>query len=225
MAATWFLEHRGMIYAMNSDGLAIESIKSELASVVAAFFTKHQGAKTIKFRPDADAPPKVIDVEAKPVGPKIIWKPSKKYSSRRGTPIDTIVLHYTVTKTAQQAIETLIFGERIASAHYVIDKDGTIYQLIDTFNKAWHAPNVNSRSIGIEHVAMPGEQLTDAQSKASAELCRYLCAKHSIPHERITGHKFTGQATACPASLFGKGETEAELRAWVEKNVATAGVA
>lgn len=36
------------------------------------------------------------------------------------------------------------------SAHFLIDTDGTIFQLRETTNPAWHASNFNTDSIGIE---------------------------------------------------------------------------
>ncbi len=219
---TWFLEHKGSIYAMNAAGKFVDVLeKPRPVSDLIAFLQKYPSAATIMWRPDAEAAPAKEQTKAEQGvnQPKIIQRPSPKFSSRRGATIDTIVMHYTVTATAAQAIETLTIGERQASAHYVVDRNGDIYQLVQDEFKAWHAPQVNSRSIGIEHVAMPGQQMTDAQSAASAHLVRYLCQKHHIKPEGVTGHKFTGQATACPAALFGPGETEAELRKWVHEHI------
>lgn len=221
MEASWFLIHRGKIYAMSAQGKWLDCEEIDVVADLSKFLANHAGARTLKCREDsAPAPEKEIEAAHEIVAPHVVWRPSNKFSSRNGTAIDRIVMHYTTTATAEQAIITLTIGDRVASAHYVIDRDGTIYQLVDTSKKAWHAPAVNSRSIGIEHVARPGEQLTEKQSAASAGLCAYLCKVYKIKPEHITGHKFTGQATACPAALFGPGETEAELRAWVEKNVA-----
>jgi N-acetylmuramoyl-L-alanine amidase len=73
---------------------------------------------------------------------------------------DTIVIHYTAGPTAESAINTFKDPAVKASAHIVIDLDGSITQLIP-FNKiAWHAGEsswldrnrLNPYSIGIEIV-------------------------------------------------------------------------
>ena len=89
-----------------------------------------------------------------------------------------IVLHCTDGPTASSAINTFrasVAPNRV-SAHFVIDVDGTVFQLVDLEDTAWHASEVNSRSVGIEHAAIPGKQpATDAQYQSSAELVAWLC--------------------------------------------------
>lgn len=151
--------------------------------------------------------------------PATTWVRSPKFSSRNGQRIDTIVLHYTYSRTTQSAITTLTTGDRVASAHYVIGRDGKCFQLVKDSDKAWHAPNVNSRSIGIEHVAMPGDALSPEQEKTTVALCKYLMEEYHVPLRGITGHRYTGQNTSCPANLFGPKSTEEELKAWAKKHL------
>ena len=65
--------------------------------------------------------------------PEVEFIKSPKYSPRNNRKINTIVLHYTVSHTAESAINTLTKpvnkGGRVASAHFIIDKDGSCYQL------------------------------------------------------------------------------------------------
>lgn len=71
-----------------------------------------------------------------------------------------IVMHYTAGWTAESAINTLKDPARKASAHIVVDYDGTITQMVPFNTKAWHAgksryngyTGLNSYSIGIEIV-------------------------------------------------------------------------
>jgi len=73
--------------------------------------------------------------------------------------LDTIVLHYTAGP-AQPSINTLVNPKIQASAHIVVDRDGSITQLIPFNLIAWHAGNssyggrvgLNKYSIGIEIV-------------------------------------------------------------------------
>ena len=62
---------------------------------------------------------------------KIIQKPSAHYNERACS-IDMIVLHATATPTIQETFYYLIEKEEQprVSSHYVIDTDGTIYQLV-----------------------------------------------------------------------------------------------
>lgn len=79
-----------------------------------------------------------------------------------GNTVDTILLHYTATHTAKQAVNWFADKAAKVSAHFVIDRDGTIYQCVNIENIAWHAgvsthpkdgkKGLNSRSIGIELV-------------------------------------------------------------------------
>jgi N-acetyl-anhydromuramyl-L-alanine amidase AmpD len=98
-----------------------------------------------------------------------------------------IVLHITDGPTAKGAIDTFkasAYPNRV-SAHFVIDRDGTVYQLLPLSNTAWHATAVNSISVGIEHAAIANTLLaTPEQYSASAALVAWLCQTLSIPCDR-----------------------------------------
>ncbi len=82
---------------------------------------------------------------------------------------DTIVIHYTGSRSLKGDIRALTRSKRQVSAHFVIDddQDGTIYQLMPLNKIAWHAGvskmktaagtrnSINRFSIGIE-VVNPG---------------------------------------------------------------------
>lgn len=121
-----------------------------------------------------------------------------------------IVLHITAGPSAQSAINTFkasVAPHRV-SAHFCIERDGTVYQLVDTGRTAWHASQVNSRSIGIEHAAIPGKlPVTDAQYAASAALVAWLCGELRIPcdSDHVMGHNQAspadGHAGCCEPTL------------------------
>lgn len=129
-------------------------------------------------------------------------KISKKYTSpnfdsRKGRKIDMLVMHYTVSPK-EKAIRQLTDPNRPhkVSAHYLIDVDGNIYQLVDEDKRAWHAGvsswggevDNNSRSIGVE-IDNPGDRpFTECQLKALEKLSADIIARHDIPLENIVGH-------------------------------------
>lgn len=72
----------------------------------------------------------------------------KTIAGNRAQSIDKIVVHWDGCLNSAQCAKVL--GQRGLSAHFCIDNDGTIHQLMDTNHVGWHARGVNSKSIGIE---------------------------------------------------------------------------
>lgn len=149
---------------------------------------------------------------------------SPNSSSRNGAEIDMIVLHCSTAATVEGTIHWFLDHNSRVSAHYVVDKNGDIFQMVRDDCSAWHAKTANSRSIGIEHVATAADQLTDTQSKASAELVRWLATEYGIPAANVVGHKFAPGnegTTDCPNHLFGE-ETAEAVAQWLSANVGDA---
>lgn len=131
--------------------------------------------------------------------PEIIQEPTTNYSSRASQDIDTLILHYTVSSSAEGSVRWLKNPEAKASAHYLIGKDGRIFQMVDEAFKAWHAGvsfwkrmrGCNDFSIEIE-IVNEGERavkpFTEAQYDSLIPLCKSIIERHSIPAERILGH-------------------------------------
>lgn len=77
----------------------------------------------------------------------MIFDPSPNYDQRReDLEIDMLVLHYTGMPTAEAARDRLRDPLAKVSAHYLVDEDGTIVQMVDEDLRAWHA------EIGRAHV-------------------------------------------------------------------------
>ena len=72
------------------------------------------------------------------------------------------------------------------SAHYLIDRDGTIYHLIADTLFARHTIGLNYCAIGIENIGSKTEPLTHQQIIANASLIQYLSGKYKI--EYVIGH-------------------------------------
>ena len=131
--------------------------------------------------------------------------PSPNFGVRRGgRGIDMIVLHYTGCPSAEAACLWMCAPESQVSAHYLVDEDGEIVQLVAEEMRAWHAgaafwageEDVNSCSIGIEiqnagHGACEAGGLPpypEAQMRAVVALVKDIVRRHGIRPERVVGH-------------------------------------
>jgi len=162
--------------------------------------------------------PGTAEPVSKPPIKKFIESPN--HSSRSGADIDTIVLHYTTAGTFESTKNHFLNPASQVSAHYIIDKNGDIYQMVKDTDKAWHAAQANRTSIGIEHVAEIGDQLTELQEKSSIHLIKWLMTEYKIPKENIKAHKQV-VGTSCPGNIFGDDIDDTRLpkfKAWVAKN-------
>lgn len=80
-------------------------------------------------------------------------------------------------------------GQVNVSIHFLVDRDGTVYQLMPETWMARHCIGLNYVSIGIENVGGEGgrDDLTDAQVQANAALVRELVERHPTV-EYLIGH-------------------------------------
>jgi N-acetylmuramoyl-L-alanine amidase len=109
-----------------------------------------------------------------------------------------IVEHYTVTSTFQQTWNTFAPDKPDPElhelpgtcAHDVIDKDGTIYQLVPRSIMCRHTVGLNYTAIGIEHVGSSDAQVLSnaSQMAASLRLTRWLRCRYSIDVKNVIGH-------------------------------------
>jgi N-acetylmuramoyl-L-alanine amidase len=109
-----------------------------------------------------------------------------------------IIWHYTESATFQSVWNT--FADDVPDvqyhelpqvcAHFVIDTDGTIYQLVPLDIMCRQVVGLNYTSIGIENVGFSDSQVMNdaAQFQSALELTRWLrCTKH-IPVANVIGH-------------------------------------
>ena len=144
-----------------------------------------------------------------------IFLPSPNYDSRGGASVDMLVLHYTGMPTAEDAIVRLCDTNARVSAHYVVDEDGLVFQLVEEQYRAWHAgvsgwrgnTNINARSIGIE-IVNPGHEFgyrpfPAVQMQAVTALCKAVLGRHSIPARNVVGHSdIAPERKEDPGELF-----------------------
>ncbi|ACZ90533.1 N-acetylmuramoyl-L-alanine amidase [Streptosporangium roseum] len=128
-------------------------------------------------------------------GAKWVAASSSNYTvSNRPTSnaIDRIVIHVTQGSYAG----TISWFQNPAaqvSAHYVVrSSDGDVTQMVREKDRAWHARDWNSRSVGIEHEGYVNDAswFTDAMYRSSAALTRNIADRYGIPKDRahIVGH-------------------------------------
>ena len=109
-----------------------------------------------------------------------------------------IVEHYTASETFEPVFATFAadapdveLGELPGvCAHYVIDRDGTVYRLVPTSLICRHTVGLNWTEIGIEHVGTSDAQVLGnaRQRRASLRLTRALQGRFHISARNVIGH-------------------------------------
>jgi N-acetylmuramoyl-L-alanine amidase len=108
------------------------------------------------------------------------------------------------------------------SAHYAVGQDGSLVQFVPDHLAAWHAgtKDMNQRSIGIDHLALPGDKITKAQENTSIRLIKYLVEVHNIKPVNIIPHAEV-VSTDCPSTLLSAyGVTPKDaVKSWIAQNL------
>jgi len=167
------------------------------AAIAAAGFVFVAGASS-----GADAPRPRILVKPIPLSPARLAE-TRAYAKRhygvdswRLRHPHVIVEHYTASDTFASAYATFAsnasnLGEQPGvCAHFVIDRDGTIYRLVPPNIICRHTVGLNYTAIGIEHVGTSDAQiLADRrQLDASLRLTLWLMSRYGIRVRNVIGH-------------------------------------
>jgi len=109
-----------------------------------------------------------------------------------------IVEHYTATSTFTAAYNTFAIDAPDSElhelpgtcSHFIVDRDGTIYQLVHLRIMCRHTVGLNYTAFGIEHVGMSdGDVMGDRrQLQASLRLTRWLRCRYGIAVKNVIGH-------------------------------------
>ncbi len=121
------------------------------------------------------------------------WLGSPNFSERKA---NFVVIHHTSDDSADQALRTLSNPLRAVSAHFLVARDGTIFQLVDERARAWHAgeskwgsnTDINSASLGIELDNNGREPFAQAQISALLRLLADIKERYRIPVANYLGH-------------------------------------
>ena len=128
-----------------------------------------------------------------PVGAPAQWRPSPNFDERMP---NFVIIHGTSDDTVDQALRTLTDPLRRVSAHYLIGRDGEVFQLVDERARAWHAgeskwgadADLNSVSLGIELDNNGDEPFPDVQISALLTLLDGIQERYHIPAANYVGH-------------------------------------
>ena len=124
---------------------------------------------------------------------------SPNYNSSEKRPTDLIkivVIHYTGMQSERESIKRLCNSRTKVSSHYLINRRGKIFRLVQDRHVAWHAgkscwgrhKNLNENSIGIELVNK-GHQFgytsfKKKQISSLIKLCKKLIKKYKIKKKK-----------------------------------------
>jgi N-acetylmuramoyl-L-alanine amidase len=109
-----------------------------------------------------------------------------------------LVEHYTGSSSFSSAYSTFASDTPDAElhelpgtcAHFVIDRDGTIYQLVPLTTMCRHTVGLNYTAIGIEHVGTSDAEILGnrRQLGASLRLTAWLMGRYGIQLRNVIGH-------------------------------------
>ena len=131
---------------------------------------------------------------------KLLNSPNYSRNSRPKKSIKFIIIHYTGMQSEIESINRLINKNSKVSCHYLINRKGTIMQMVKENKIAWHAgvskwkniKNLNKNSIGIELVNKGHffgyENYSNLQINSLIKLCSKLKKKYKIHKENFLGH-------------------------------------
>ncbi len=106
----------------------------------------------------------------------------------RNKPVVEVILHDTVTNSVKTTVQVLT--QRGLAYHYLIDKDGEVYELQAPERMTYHAKGYNTDTIGCAFVCGGAfGPPNDSQRESCVELLAYL--KNRIPSiQFLSAHKF-----------------------------------
>ena len=150
--------------------------------------------------------------------PRIVWDPIPFGSQRKAemtayvkrhygsfmrptwrlTDPHVIVIHYTEGPTFESAYNTFASDTPDSElhelpgtcAHFVVDRDGTIHQLVSLGTMCRHTVGLNWTAIGIENVGFSDAEVMGDRRQMTADLrlVRWLRCRYGIEVKNVIGH-------------------------------------
>ena len=126
--------------------------------------------------------------------------PNFSKKSRNKGAIKFVIIHYTGMQSEIESFKRLTNPKLKVSCHYLINRKGSVKQLVQENKVAWHAGkskwkkfnNLNYNSLGIELVnkghRLGYENFTSLQIKSLIKICKLLKKKYRLKKENFLGH-------------------------------------
>lgn len=143
-------------------------------------------ARELKIFPQSHRDDTLLDYGPYPVG-------TTNFSLRKP---NYVILHHTAQNSVEHTLTTFTLPRTSVSSHYVISRDGKIFQMLNDYYRGWHAgigkwgntTDLNSSSIGIELDNNGNEPFAEAQIESLLDLLKVLKERHEIPTANFIGH-------------------------------------
>lgn len=131
---------------------------------------------------------------------KVYFSLNFNRKNRAKKDIKFIIFHYTGMQSEIDSIKRLTDSKSKVSCHYLINRKGSVFQLIEDNKVAWHAgkskwknfTNLNQNSIGIELVNKGHkngyQSFSKNQIRSLISLCKKLKKKYNIKKQNFLGH-------------------------------------
>ena len=139
-----------------------------------------------------------------------------------------VIIHHTAQNSCEQTLKTFTNVNTLVSAHYVVCKDGTIYNMLHDYLRAQHAgfsqwgslTDINSSSIGIELDNDGYTPFDTLQINSLIKLLGYLKKKYNIPTPNFIGHGDIAPTRKNDPNIYFPWKDLAKLGYgnWAEKN-------
>lgn len=122
-----------------------------------------------------------------------------------------VVIHHTAQDSLEQTLHTFTAPHTQVSSHYVIGRNGEVYQMLNDYLRGWHAgagkwggiTDLNSVSLGIELDNNGSEPFPEAQIYSLLNLLDKLKTAYNIPTANFLAHSDVAPTRKSdPSALF-----------------------
>jgi len=122
-----------------------------------------------------------------------------------------VIIHHTAQDSLAQTLRTFTVPHSEVSAHYVIGREGEVYQMLNDYVRGWHAgagkwgsvTDLNSISLGIELDNNGSEPFSEPQLYSLLNLLDTLKRKYNIPAANFIAHSDIAPGRKVdPSALF-----------------------
>ena len=171
----------------------------------------------------------------RPVHVTIKTIPSPNFFKTQNRQIKAIVLHATEASSLRSSVNWFKDKASKASSHFIVDKDGTVVQMVDIDDIAWHAGKsewtlqsgeyvngLNGLSVGIELVNKDdgSEPYPASQVNACMALVYGLSKVFNVSRHDVVRHKDIAPGRKLDTNYLDFDTFKKDLSFWQEKDKA-----